>query len=80
MVLTVVQQDKFLQNSVDTYYVLHQKHCQRLKEENLFLKQEKDYLRSLDKVGRHCKLTQKIPKSTPKDISLNTAAFKRQDP
>jgi len=79
MVLTSVQQDKTLKNSVDLYYMIHQQHkhqaTEALEEQ---LNQEKVLDQSLDKkAGRPKKYTLQLPKSLEKDISLNTAAYSK---
>ncbi|MEQ9301001.1 MAG: IS4 family transposase [Cyclobacteriaceae bacterium] len=79
MVLTAVQQDKTLKNSVDLYYMIHQRHKQQALEELAEqLKQQKSLdLQSTKKAGRPRKYTVQLPKSLDKDISLNTAAYSK---
>ena len=79
MVLTSVQQDKTLKNSVDLYYMIHQQHKQQATEAlEEQLNQEKVLDQSLDKkAGRPKKYTLQLPKSLEKDISLNTAAYSK---
>ncbi len=80
MVLTAVQQDKTLKNSVDLYYIIHQQHKQQtLKALEAHLKQEKSIdQKSLGKkAGRPKKYALQLPKSLEKDISLNTAAYSK---
>lgn len=80
MVLTAVQQDKTLKNSVDLYYMIHQQHKQQtLKALEAHLKQEKRIDQQLlgKKAGRPKKYALQLPKSLEKDISLNTAAYSK---
>ena len=80
MVLTAIQQDKTLANSVDLYYTIHQQHKQQALKE---LKQEAAKQQELDLIqcekgaGRPKKYSVKLPKSLEKDISLNTAAYSK---
>ena len=79
MVLTSVQQDKTLKNSVDLYYMIHQQHKQQALnklEEQLKLQRTID-ARSTRKAGRPKKYSAQLPKSLEKDISLNTAAYSK---
>lgn len=80
MVLTSVQQDKTLKNSVDLYYTIHQ----RLKtqaiehlEQNIQTQKEEDSKSLIKKAGRPKKYNIKLSKSLGKDISLNTAAYSK---
>lgn len=79
MVLTAVQQDKTLKNSVDLYYMIHQQHKQQVTEAlEEQLNQEKILDQSLvKKAGRPKKYALQLPKSLTKDISLNTAAYSK---
>lgn len=79
MVLTAVQQDKTLKNSVDLYYMIHQQHKQQVTEAlEEQLNQEKLLDQSLvKKAGRPKKYALQLPKSLTKDISLNTAAYSK---
>ena len=80
MVLTAVQQDKSLKNSVGLYYMIHQKNKENiLKELEKQVEQEKQQYNQAGKpkVGRPKKHTVKLPKSQAKDISLNTAAYSK---
>lgn len=79
MVLTAVQQDKTLKNSVDLYYMIHQQHKQQALDE---IEEQLKLQKSLDaqttkKAGRPKKYVVQIPKSLEKDISLNTAAYSK---
>jgi hypothetical protein len=80
MVLTSVQQDKSLQNSVDLYYLIHQKNKLKSIEllENDIIEQkcidEKSFIKT---AGRPKHYTITLPKSLEKDISLNTAAYSK---
>ncbi len=80
MVLTSVQQDKTLKNSVDLYYLIHQKRKIRVidsREKSLQEQKEEDRKSLIKKVGRPKKYLLNIPKSKKKDISLNTAAYSK---
>ncbi|MEN8251105.1 MAG: IS4 family transposase [Bacteroidota bacterium] len=79
MVLTAIQEDKTLKNSVDLYYVIHQQNKKRVIEElELMLEKEKELdSQSPKKAGRPKKYTVRLPKSLENDISLNTAAFSK---
>lgn len=80
MVLTAVQQDKTLKNSVDLYYMIHRQHKQqamealeaRLARERVLDRQSPD-----KRAGRPKKYALQLPKSLQKDISLNTAAYSK---
>jgi len=80
MVLTSVQQDKTLKNSVDLYYVIHQKHKRQAIEqfEQSAYTQKDEDIKSLNKkAGRPKKYNFQLPKSLEKNISLNTAAYSK---
>jgi hypothetical protein len=80
MVLTSVQQDKTLKNSVDLYYTIHQKHKDQVLEQlgqNIEMQKEKDNKSGLKKAGRPKKYNLQLPKSLEKNISLNTAAYSK---
>jgi len=80
MVLTSVQQDKTLKNSVDLYYIIHQKQKGQalLELERSIQWQKEEDAKSLVKTaGRPKKYTLQLPKSLEKDISLNTAAYSK---
>ena len=80
MVLTSVQQDKTLKNSVDLYYIIHQKHkgqAIELMEQRILTQKEEDSKSSIKKAGRPKKYTLQLSKSLGKDISLNTAAYSK---
>lgn len=80
MVLTAVQQDKTLQNSVDLYYMIHQQHrAQTIKamEQQMEKEQILDQHSLEKKVGRPKKYGVEIRKSLEKNISLNTAAYSK---
>jgi len=79
MVLTSVQQDKTLANSVDMYYTIHQQHKQQaIKQlEEDAAKQQALDLQKEKSAGRPKKYTIKLPKSLDQDISLNTAAYSK---
>ena len=80
MVLTSAQQDKTLKNSVDLYYIIHQKHkgqALELLEQSIQTQKDEDSISSVKKVGRPKKYTLQLPKSLEKDISLNTAAYSK---
>ncbi len=80
MVLTSVQQDKTLKNSVDLYYIIHQKHKAQaieLIEQRILTQKEEDSKSSIKKAGRPKKYIVQLSKSLGKDISLNTAAYSK---
>ncbi len=80
MVLTSVQQDKTLKNSVDLYYMIHQKHKNQTISElelSIQLQKEEDSKSSIKTAGRPKKYALQLPKSLAKDISLNTAAYSK---
>jgi Transposase DDE domain len=80
MVLTSVQQDKTLKNSVDLYYTIHQKHKAQtieLLKQRILIQKEEDSKSSIKKAGRPKKYTLQLSKSLGKDISLNTAAYSK---
>jgi Transposase DDE domain len=79
MVLTSVQQDKTLKNSVDLYYTIHQKSKAQaiaLLDQSLQAQREEDS-RTIKKAGRPKKYNTQLPKSQSKDISLNTAGYSK---
>jgi hypothetical protein len=80
MVLTSVQQDKTLKNSVDLYYMIHQKRKNRITkdlEESIKIQKEEDQKTLCKRVGRPKKYAFNLPKSLSSDISLNTAAYSK---
>jgi hypothetical protein len=80
MVLTSIQKDKTLKNSVDLFYMIHQQYKQQtLNELKLHVqkKKEEDQLDTERKAGRPKKYNVKLPKSLENDISLNTAAYSK---
>jgi hypothetical protein len=79
MVLSSVQQDKTLKNSVGLFYMIHQKHkIQALAELEQKLQAKKEFDSSLPKkAGRPKNYALHIPKSLEKNISLNTAAYSK---
>ncbi len=80
MVLTSVQQDKTLKNSVDLYYTIHQKlkaQAIELQEQRMLIQKEEDSKSSIKKAGRPKKYTLQLSKSLGKNISLNTAAYSK---
>jgi hypothetical protein len=79
MVLTAVQQDKTLKNSVDLFYIIHQKHKNQTLselEKNVELQKEEDG-KLVKTAGRPKKYAIELPKSLGNDISLNTAAYSK---
>lgn len=79
MLLTSVQQDKTLRNSVDLYYIIHQRNRRHALTE---LGQQANELREQQqtpakKPGRPRKPVVQLPKSLDRDISLNTAAYSK---
>lgn len=80
MVLTSVQQDKTLKNSVDLYYSIHKKHKAQtieLLEQRMQIQKEEDSRTSIKKAGRPKTYALQLSKSLEKDISLNTAAYSK---
>ncbi len=80
MVLTSIQKDKTLKNSVSLYYVIHQQQKKRALETLEKVVQEQKLLQSMSmskKPGRPRKYSVELPKSLEKDISLNTAAYSK---
>jgi len=80
MVLTATQQDKTLKNSVDLYYMIHQRHKQEVEnelEESVQKQKKLDLQSTKKKAGRPKAYAVKLPKSLSKDISLNTAAYSK---
>ncbi len=80
MVLTSVQQDKTLKNSVDLYYMIHQKNKKQAYkdlEQYVQTQKEEDSKSAIIKAGRPKTYSIKLPKSLEKDISLNTAAYSK---
>jgi len=80
MVLTSIQEDKTLKNSVDLYYFIHQKHKDQALdqlEQSIQAQKEKDSKLSSKKAGRPKQYIMRLPKSLEKDISLNTAAYSK---
>ena len=80
MVLTAIQQDKTLKNSVDLYYMIHQQHKQQALlelEETMRKQKELDQQLGVKKAGRPKKYAVQLPKSLMQDISLNTAAYSK---
>ena len=80
MVLTAIQEDKTLHNSVTMFYAIHQQKLVLAKQEG---EKEMEILRAADletgivKAGRPKKYTVKLSKSLNKKISLNTAAYSK---
>lgn len=79
MVLTATQEDKTLKNSVDLYYMIHQKNKKEaLASLELMIKEERRLdSESEKKAGRPKKYAVQLPKSLEKDISLNTAGYSK---
>ncbi len=80
MVLTSVQQDKTLKNSVDLYYMIHQKQkTQAIEDLNqkILIQKEEDNKKTIKKAGRPKTYSMQLRKSLEKDISLNTAAYSK---
>lgn len=80
MVLTSVQKDKTLKNSVSLYYIIHQQQKKQALEALERIVQEQKSLQSMSmgkNPGRPRKYTVELPKSLEKDISLNTAAYSK---
>ena len=80
MVLTSVQKDKTLKNSVDLYYTIHQKQkaqATELLEQRMQSMKDEDSKSLIKKAGRPKKYSLQLSKSLEKDISLNTAAYSK---
>lgn len=79
MVLTSIQEDKTLKNSVDLYYVIHQQQQQIARQAmSEAIKEDKRLdAQKQKKAGRPKQYALKLPKSLEKDISLNTAAYSK---
>jgi hypothetical protein len=80
MVLTSIQQDKTLKNSVDLYYSIHQRHKEQtieLLKRRMQIQKEEDSRSSIKKAGRPKIYALQLSKSLEKDISLNTAAYSK---
>lgn len=80
MVLTSVQADKTLKNSVDLFYLLHQKRKEQITlelEQNIRVKMAEENQLLTKKAGRPRKYKMLVPKSLERDISLNTAAYSK---
>lgn len=78
MVLTAIQEDKTLKNSVDLYYFIHQQNMQQAKDELKIKLQQKNFLdekSSKKRVGRPKGYKSCLPKSLDNNIFLNTAAY-----
>ena len=77
MLLTATLEDKSLKNSVNQFYIIHQKRRDLLEQD---LKQQTEQQKEVQKNrtelrGRPRKFNTKLPKSKEMDISLNTAAY-----
>lgn len=80
MVLTSVQEDKTLQNSVNLFYFIHQRlHQEALLVENQRVEKERKlHEQSVRKIaGRPRKFEVQLPKSLSQNISFNTAAYSK---
>jgi len=80
MVLTSVQKDKTLKNSVDLFYAIHQKHKLQAfneLEQRVQTQKEEDSKILIKTAGRPKEYKTQLPKSLEKDISLNTAAYSK---
>ena len=80
MVLTSVQKDKTLKNSVDLFYIIHQKHKGQAFDEleQIIQAQKEEDSKLLTKTaGRPKGYKTQLPKSLEKNISLNTAAYSK---
>lgn len=74
MIITMLQEDKSLQNSVNIYSIIHTKNQKRIEEiTKKFEEQQKKSKKK--KVGRPRKSLGRIAKSKQKDISRNTSAY-----
>jgi hypothetical protein len=79
MVLTATQKDKTLKNSVDLYYMIHQKNKKEalVALESMMEEERRMDLEGEKKPGRPKKYAVQLPKSLEKDISLNTAGYSK---
>jgi hypothetical protein len=80
MVLTSVQKDKTLKNSVDLFYIIHQKHKNQAIDELthiIEIQKEEDNKLLIKTAGRPKSYKVQLPKSLEKNISLNTAAYSK---
>jgi hypothetical protein len=80
MVLTSVQKDKTLKNSVDLFYIIHQKHKGQAFDElkqRIETQKEEDGKLLVKTAGRPKKYKTQLPKSLENNISLNTAAYSK---
>lgn len=79
MVLTAIQQDKTLKNSVDLFYIIHQQHQQAARKQLARAMQEEKILdaQKPKTAGRPKHYAVKLPSSLENDISLNTAAYSK---
>ena len=80
MLLTSVQEDKTLKNSVDLFYFLHQKRKEQVRQQQeqvIQVQRDKENQHLAKQVGRPRKYKVQIPRSLEKDISLNTAAYSK---
>ena len=80
MILSSVQQDKTLKNSVDLFYSIHQGHRRDIiseLEEQARIEKELDEHNNLKRRGRHKLYKVQVNKSLNDDISLNTAAYSK---
>lgn len=80
MVLTAIQEDKTLHNSVALYYTIHQQKqalVRQEKDKEMKLLREADEALGIVKAGRPKKYAVKLSKSLSKNISLNTAAYSK---
>jgi hypothetical protein len=75
MILTMTQQDKSLQNSVNLYSVIHSRNQKRIESLELEELQRIESNKQTNKVGRPRKIFIKIQKSKKKDISKDTSGF-----
>ena len=80
MVLTSVQKDKTLKNSVDLFYIIHQKHKNQVSDEleqRVKNQKDEDGKILIKTAGRPKVYKTQLPKSLEKNISLNTAAYSK---
>jgi hypothetical protein len=79
MVLTAIQQDKTLKNSVDLFYIIHQQRQQAARKALAQAMEEEKILDSQKPktAGRPKHYAVKLPGSLENDISLNTAAYSK---
>jgi len=75
MILTMIQEDKTLQNSVNIYSLIHKKNQKRIAEMQERFEQEKELGKKEKKAGRPRTGIGRIAKSKTQEISKDTSAY-----